>query len=112
MSNKSQRRRNAKRSNRRRDRTPILVVGGILVLVVAGLLFAISQSTAGQSTVSLPAVPVTVSGSPRLQVDRDLIDFGQVPVGKMVKASFVLGNSGDQALTISHPPVPRVLEGC
>ncbi len=107
MSNTSQRRRNAKRSSRRRDRTPILVVGGILVLVVAGLLFAMSQSTA-----SLPAVPVTVNGSPHLQVDRDLIDFGEVPVGKMVTASFVLSNTGDQALTISHPPVPRVLEGC
>jgi hypothetical protein len=47
-----------------------------------------------------------------LQVDRELIDFGAVPVGKMVSASFVLSNTGDQTLTLSHPPVPEVLEGC
>ncbi len=86
---------------------PVFVVGGILVVAVAGLLFARSQSTANQ-----PAVPVTVQGSPRLQVDQELIDFGQVPVGKMVTASFTLSNAGDQPLVFSHPPVPTVVEGC
>ncbi len=86
---------------------PVFVVGGILVVAVAGLLFARSQSTANQL-----AVPVTVQGSPRLQVDQELIDFGDVPVGKMVKASFVLSNTGDQPLVFSHPPVPTVVEGC
>jgi hypothetical protein len=75
--------------------------------MVAGLLLAMNRSTTSQ-----PTVPVTVAGSPRLQVDQELIDFGEVPVGKMVKASFVLSNVGDQALTISPPPVPEVLEGC
>ena len=66
-----------------------------------------NRSDAGQ-----PSVPVTVSGSPRLQVDQELIDFGDVPVGKMVMASFNLSNTGDQPLTFSHPPVPTVVEGC
>jgi hypothetical protein len=82
-------------------------MGGILALVAAGLLFTMNRSDAGQS-----AVPVTVQGSPRLHIDQELIDFGEVSVGKMVKASFVLSNTGDEALTISHPPVPQVLEGC
>lgn len=103
MSNKSKRRRNATRSNR----TLIFLAGGILMLAAAGLAFAISQPTASQ-----PAVPVTVNGSPRLQVDQELIDFGEVPVGKMVTASFTLSNTGDQPLVFSHPPVPTVVEGC
>lgn len=107
MSKTATRKRAARRKERQRNLTPIVVVGSILILVATGLLLVMNRSDAGQ-----PAVPVTVSGSPRLQVDRDLIDFGEVPVGRMVKASFVLSNTGDQALTISHPPVPEVLEGC
>jgi hypothetical protein len=107
MNKHSSRRRNAGRNGCQRNLTPIAILGGALFLMAAGLLFTMSQST-----VSPPAVPVTVSGSPRLHVDQELIDFGDVPVGKMVKASFTLSNVGDQALTISHPPVPEVLEGC
>lgn len=51
-------------------------------------------------------------GTPNLVVDQTSIDFGDVPVNKMVKASFKLSNTGDGPLTISHPPVPEVLEGC
>jgi hypothetical protein len=107
MSETANRRRAAGRKARQRNLTPIVVVGSILVLVAAGLLLAMNRSGAGQ-----PAVPVTVNGSPRLHIDQELIDFGEVPVGKMVTASFTLSNTGDQALTISHPPVPEVLEGC
>jgi len=107
MSNKPSRRSNAQGKGRKRNLAPVAVVGGALILIAASLLIFTDQSSP-----SLPAVPVTVSGSPRLQIDQELIDFGQVPVGKMVRASFVLSNTGDQALTISHPPVPEVLEGC
>ncbi len=107
MSNKSSRRGATKSKRRKRRQAPIAIVGGVLLLAVAGLLFAMSQSKP-----SLPAVPVTVNGSPRLQVDQDLIDFGAVPVGKMVKASFKLSNAGDQPLVFTHPPVPTVVEGC
>jgi hypothetical protein len=47
-----------------------------------------------------------------LHVDQELIDFGDVPVGRMVTASFNLSNTGDQPLVFSHPPVPTVVEGC
>jgi hypothetical protein len=107
MSKRVSQRRNARRKARQRNLAPIVVVGSILLLVAAGLLYTMNRSDAGQ-----PAVPVTVQGSPRLHVDQELIDFGDVPVGKMVTASFTLSNVGDQALTISHPPVPEVLEGC
>ena len=107
MSKHSNRRRSASRNGRQRNLTPVVILGSALIVVIAGLWFAMSRSTASQ-----PTVPVIVNGSPRLQIDQELIDFGQVPVGKMVKASFVLSNTGDQALTISHPPVPEVLEGC
>lgn len=107
MSNKPSRRSNVKGKRRKHNLAPVVIMGAVLLLAAAGLLLAMNRSTASQ-----PAVPVTVAGSPRLQVDQEMIDFGDVPVGEMVTASFVLSNTGDQALTLSHPPVPEVLEGC
>lgn len=107
MSNKPSRRSNGQVKGRKRNLAPVAIVSGALILIVASLLIFTNQSNP-----SLPAVPVTVNGSPRLHIDQELIDFGQVPVGKMVKASFMLSNTGDQPLTVSHPPVPTVVEGC
>ena len=51
-------------------------------------------------------------GAPNLQVDQTSIDFGDVPMNQMVKASFKLSNTGDGTLNIVAPPVPEVVEGC
>lgn len=51
-------------------------------------------------------------GTPNLVVDQTAIDFGDVPVNKMVKASFLVSNTGDGPLSLAVPPVPEVLEGC
>ena len=80
-------------------------------LAVVGLLAIVAVLTwqNGRS-----AAPDTASGggTPNLQVDQTSIDFGDVPVNQMVKASFKLSNTGDGALTIVAPPVPEVVEGC
>lgn len=79
-------------------------------LAVVGLL-AIVAVLAWQN--SRGAAPDTASGgTPNLQVDQTSLDFGDVPVNQMVKASFKLSNTGDGALTIVTPPVPEVVEGC
>lgn len=79
-------------------------------LAVVGLL-AIVAVLAWQN--SRGVAPDTASGgAPKLQVDQTSIDFGDVPLNKIVKASFKLRNIGDGTLTISHPPVPEVVEGC
>ncbi|HSN77256.1 MAG TPA: hypothetical protein VL334_19470 [Anaerolineae bacterium] len=79
-------------------------------LAVVGLL-AIVALLAWQN--SRGAAPDTASGgTPNLQVDQTTIDFGDVSVNQMVKASFKLSNTGDGALTVVAPPVPEVVEGC
>ncbi len=50
--------------------------------------------------------------SPRLLVDQDRIDFGQVPYNKPVKAVFQLRNGGDQTLRIVGEPQVDVVKGC
>jgi hypothetical protein len=52
------------------------------------------------------------AGTPNLVVDQTAIDFGDVPVNKLVKASFMVSNTGDGPLSLGVPPVPEVLDGC
>lgn len=54
----------------------------------------------------------TASGTPNLEVDQTHIDFGDVPMDKMVKASFKLSNTGDAPLNVVVPDTPEVVEGC
>ena len=51
-------------------------------------------------------------GGPRLAVDRDLIDFGNVAFNRMVKASFRLRNVGDKSLQLPASPPLEVFDGC
>ena len=86
---------------------PLALIGGILILVAAGLLLLLRQPAADQAQ-----VPVTVSGSPNLEIDREQIDFGDVTVNRMIRANFKLSNTGDQPLVLTHSPVAKVAEGC
>lgn len=107
---KSQKKSQTKRPVQPQQRSllPWLVVGGIALLAVAGIVFLLNRPASGQQTTA----PATVTGGPALEVDRDQIDFGDVPLGKTVRASFKLSNVGDKPLTLSYPPVAQVVEGC
>lgn len=80
-----------------------LAVVGALV-VVALLAWQDSRSAAPDTA--------SASGTPNLQLDQTSIDFGDVPMNQMVKASFKLSNTGDGTLNVVAPPVPEVVEGC
>lgn len=101
---------NARRkANSEKKKLPLpllLVVGG--VLLIAGALYAVWQ--AGQP--SLETAPAETSGSPRLQVDQEVVDLGDVPVDQVVDVTFKIANTGDGTLRISEQPVVRVVEGC
>jgi len=75
----------------------------VAVLAVVGLLAWQNRGSAGGAA---------ASGTPNLEVAQTRIDFGNVPVNKMVKASFKLSNTGDGPLQLSVPAVPEVVEGC
>ena len=52
------------------------------------------------------------AGGPRLVVDRQEIDFGQVRFEKFVQARFRLKNVGDRMLQIATGPRVEAVEGC
>jgi hypothetical protein len=51
-------------------------------------------------------------GTPRLVLDRDVIDFGNVRFGTPVEAVFALSNAGDGILRLSEVPRVIVVDGC
>jgi hypothetical protein len=54
----------------------------------------------------------TSTGAPRLEVDREIVDLGDVQLGKRVEATFRLSNVGDGELVILGAPYVQVVDGC
>jgi multidrug efflux pump subunit AcrA (membrane-fusion protein) len=83
-----------------------LVLAGVVVL--AGVAWAALSGgrPAGQR------VPVEATGAPRLKVDRQREDLGEVPLGQTVEVSFQVSNAGDQPLRFTEVPYVTVVEGC
>src|SRR3990172_6310584 len=80
-----------------------LLAGSLLVLAAALLLFG--DRSPGR-------VAIEVSGQPRLQVDREVVDLGEVRLGQTVEVAFILANVGDQPLRVTEAPYAEVVEGC
>lgn len=53
-----------------------------------------------------------VAGQSGLQVDRQLVDLGDVKLGQPVEVSFELKNTGDQPINFTAKPYIEVKEGC
>ena len=76
-----------------------------VVVIIAGVVF-------GSQSRKASAFTAEVAGSPRLKVDKELVDLGKVPLGTWVEASFDLQNVGDGPLKILKKPWIEVVEGC
>ncbi len=86
---------------------PLFVGAAALVLIIFGV--AVLMRAGGET--ASPSNPQSAN-APQLTVDRELIDFGEVPVEKVVKATFLLQNTGGETLNILNQPQVRVVEGC
>lgn len=75
-----------------------LLGAGALLILAAVVLAALNAGRSG--------------GTPRLQVDREIIDLGPVRLGQTVSAAFTLTNTGDAPLVFSEPPYIEVRAGC
>ena len=84
----------------------LLALGGLIMIVVSAVLIKIYNQPES------PDVPLEVSDAPRLKVDREELDFGDVRMGQVVEASFTLANVGDQPLRFSQAPYVELAAGC
>ena len=95
------------RATRRKRMSPIIGVGiaaGALLLLAAAILILGGKSPG--------RVAIEVNGQPRLRVDREIVDLGDIQLGRTVEAVFVLTNVGDQPLRLTDAPYVEVVEGC
>jgi hypothetical protein len=83
-----------------------LAIGGALVLILGGL------GIAWMSPNARPAETPVVNGSPRLVVDRTLVDEGHVKLDSPIRSQFSLSNVGDQLLQVLEEPQVELVEGC
>ncbi len=83
---------------------PLIIVAGAALIAVALISSKGSQS---DSTVT-----PQVNGAPALQVDKEKVDFGDVPLGQTVEVKFEVANVGDQPLRFTKKPYVEVIEGC
>ncbi|MEW6092909.1 MAG: hypothetical protein AB1531_02980 [Chloroflexota bacterium] len=82
-----------------------LLMGGIVLVGLAFL--ALRGNSAAQ-----PLAAIEVYGAPSLKVDQELVDLGDVKLGRIVQVSFRLTNVGDQPLRFSETPYVELVEGC
>jgi hypothetical protein len=90
----------------------------VLTVVLAAFLFAgwvgIAPLFAAESDAS-----AGVKGAPRIQVDRDYVDYGTIPLEQRIEHRTVIRNVGDAPLVLKnicpeHEGMihSKVLEGC
>jgi hypothetical protein len=81
-----------------------LFAGGALLLAVVAWL--------AWPRAAAPQAPIEVNGAPKLKVNAERVDLGDVSHGRTVSASFTLTNVGDQPLRFGAAPFIETLEGC
>lgn len=104
MSQSKSKRYSRKPNRQKRKWLPILLALGGLLLV--GLAFlSLRQDPA-------PEAAIKVTGAPRLKVDQEQVDLGDLKFNQLAKVSFRLTNVGDQTLRFTKDPYIEVVEGC
>jgi hypothetical protein len=100
-------RRHARRQKEKQTKTLTLFIVGGLFLLTAGILFT-KNALQNRADPSL----IEISGQPSLQVDQELIDYGDVKLNTNLTFRFSLTNVGDKPLKITGEPYVEVREGC
>lgn len=92
--------------------TSLLGIGVLQVLLFAGLIFVTPASGAEVNATA-------GEGVPRIQIDKEFVDYGKVPIEQKVEHLTIVRNVGDAPLEITnlcheHAGMihTKVLEGC
>lgn len=94
---------------------PVVVVGALLLVGAAVVLFGQRNKnetpSSGSNRFDSNFEP-EVTGVPRVEVPEDFVDYGDVELGTTVTATFDVRNIGDQPLVILGEPQVELVEGC
>ena len=84
---------------------------GLLAAVAAVLLIAGGSIVWWQSS-QQPAIPIEVTGAPRVAVAQAAVNHGDIKFDTPVSTIFQVSNVGDQPLRILGEPQVELVEGC
>ena len=89
-------------------RRPFIILAGLAALLVTA---GVAISVIGRIASKANYVP-EASGAPKVAVNQDAIDYGDVKLGTTVQTVFEVSNKGDKDLIILGEPQVQVVEGC
>ena len=101
--NQPKRYQNKKRTKKNSFMPVLIAVVGVVLFGLAILSFRKDDN---------PGATNEGSGTPKLTVDKETVDLGDVKLDQLVQVSFQLTNSGDQTLRFTEAPYIVVAEGC
>ncbi len=101
-----------RRRGRRRRRTQEVFMPIVALIVGGALLLAAAIWFANTNTAPVNPDLIEVRGQPRLKVDREVIDYGDVKLNTNLTFTITLTNVGDKTLRITETPYIEVREGC
>lgn len=81
-----------------------LSLAGLVLVAIA--IWAMTNSS-GQTKAN-----IEVKGQPRLKVEQDVIDRGNIKLGTPIRDNIRVTNIGDQPLRFAEAPYVEVKEGC
>jgi hypothetical protein len=82
-----------------------LIIGGIGLILILSAVFL--------SGIGREKADIQVTGTPKIQVEQEVYDYGVVKLGGVpIRTVVKVTNVGDQTLRFSEPPYIEVLEGC
>lgn len=81
-----------------------LSLAGLALVLIAGWSFWSSNAQTKAN--------VEVKGAPRLKVEKDKIDHGEIKLGSPIRDDVRVTNVGDQTLRFTEAPYVEALEGC
>jgi cell division septal protein FtsQ len=83
-----------------------------LFLALAGLVLVMFGGWALLSNNAQTKANIEVKGAPRLKVEKEIIDHGDVKLGTQIRDDVTITNTGDQPLHFTQAPYLEVKEGC
>lgn len=83
-----------------------------LWLSLAGLALVLIAGWAFWSSNAQTKANVEVKGAPRLKVEKNKIDHGEIKLGSPIRDDVRVTNVGDQTLRFTEAPYVEALEGC
>ncbi len=119
MSKRSKRHSTSPQPQPNQTRRPIWLAATLLALAGIALISMLAwlvQRNAANVTQSAPTQAAASDGAvadgPRISVDQDRFDYGDVKLNTTIETSVHVRNIGDQVLALDQNPVVELIEGC